>query len=122
MQNIFILLTVMLLTLPFKCQMFHNYRKLPVILLSSIREPPAQEKSRRVSFESHLCEGRQEPSAQALPVPWGSEALGFPVLDISMRGDTPSNFCISGQRKLDQRGAMGCSSKSSVADEELEKT
>lgn len=29
MQNIFILLTVILLTLPFKCQIFHNYRKLP---------------------------------------------------------------------------------------------
>lgn len=102
MQNTLILLTVSLLTLPFKCQIFHIYRKLTVIWLSSIREPPAQEKSSRVLFESHLCEERQEPSTQALPVPWGAEALWFPVLDSRMWRDTPSNFFIS-----DQREAMG---------------
>lgn len=34
MQNIFILLTVILLTAPFKCQIFHIYREVPVIWLS----------------------------------------------------------------------------------------
>jgi len=99
MQNLFVLLTVIILR--FKCYAFRIYRKPPVIQLSMSSIPPTQIKSTEIGFNH--CVYIRHTITHVLSIQCGSESPYIPILYVKMWLGIPTNFFISGEGNKTRR-------------------